>query len=65
MPNKAAFKRFAGEFCAEQAEIARPILEKIAKEATDIKTIDVYPCKWMPNPPFGYPSKPSEVLNIA
>ena len=32
MPPKEVFEKYAGKFCAEQAEIARPAIEKIAKE---------------------------------
>lgn len=43
MPPKEVFEKYAGKFCAEQAEIARPAIEKIAKEADEIVSIDVSP----------------------
>ena len=59
MPDKAAFEKFAGKYFAEQAEIARPTLEKIAKEAVETESISVYPSTMPRNWP-----KPHQVITI-
>jgi hypothetical protein len=59
MPNKAAFEKYAGKYCAEQAEIARPTIEKIAREAIETESISVYP-RMMPR---NWP-QPAESITI-